>query len=391
MPPLPPVDDAFHAAAMTDERCLSDIRQVAKLLDEFSEGSLFLVADAAAYHHSGAEDLLGPMLGRFQVNVFQEFQPNPKFEDVQRGLDQFRRNPAEIVLTIGGGTAMDIAKLVATFAPQSSDPRSLILGQESLVEPAVPLIAIPTTSGTGSEATQFAVVYLNGIKHSVDHPSLMPAWCVLDPKLTATLPSRITAQTGLDAFCQAIESLWSVRSTPLSTPYATEAVQLALAHLPDAVHTPTPSSRSAMCRAAHLAGRAINLTRTTGSHAISYALTSDHGIPHGHAVALTLGPMLLYNHGLTNEDNNDPRGIAHVHRTLKHILGLLGCSTPQEGCRRIQEFVQAVGCEICLSELGITGEQALRSIAGKVNTERLNNNPRSLTGEQLLALLQSIA
>lgn len=389
---LPEVEIRTDAAAeMTDERCLPDVCHVAGVLDDLSGRSVFLVADEMAYRHSGAADALGPILDRHRVHVFQDFEPNPKLRDVHQGLEQFRRAPADVVLAIGGGTAIDIAKLIATFAPQSADPRTLVKQQHQLLEPAVPLIAVPTTSGTGSEATQFAVVYVDGLKHSVDHPSLMPAWCVLDPKLTATLPPRITAQTGLDAFCQAIESLWSVRSTPQSSAYATEAVQLSLVHLPTAVQAPTAAARAAMCRASHLAGRAINLTRTTASHAISYALTSDHGIPHGHAVALTLGPMLIHNHGLTDDDNNDPRGIAHVRQTMKHILELLGCPTAEAGCARIQQFVREVGCETRLSELDITDESSLRAIAGKVNPERLNNNPRRLTDDQLILLLRSIA
>lgn len=377
-------------AVMTDERCLSNLGQLAGLLDQMSVQSLFLVADAAAFRHSGAEDRLSPLFEKFHVSRFSEFEPNPKLPDVQRGVEQFRRDPTEVVLAVGGGSAIDIAKLIAAFSPHSEDARALVLSGSQLNRPSVPLIAVPTTSGTGSEATQFAVVYVDGVKHSVDHPQLHPAWCVLDPALTATLPPRITAQTGLDAFCQAVESLWSVRSTPLSTHDATEAVRLALANLPAAVHAPTQDSRAAMCRAAHLAGRAINITRTTASHAISYALTSDHGIPHGHAVALTLGPMLLHNHGLTSDDNNDSRGVPHVQRSLNHILDLLGCADAEEGCRRIQEFVQAVGCETRLGELGIRDDQSLRAITGKVNTERLSNNPRGLTNEQLYALLQSI-
>jgi alcohol dehydrogenase len=386
-----PTDVSIPAAAqMTDERCLVELTQVADALRELSAQTVFLVADAEACRHSGAEEVLDRVLAPYRVSLFSEFEPNPKYEDVLRGIEAFQKNPADVVLAVGGGTAIDVAKLIAVLSPQPAGPRSLILKEADFSEPAVPLIAVPTTSGTGSEATQFAVVYLNGTKHSVDDPRLLPAWCVLDPKLTATLPPRITAVTGLDAFCQAIESLWSVRSTDESNRYAREAARLAWEHLPAAVREPTLTSRQAMCRAAHLAGRAINLTRTTASHAISYALTSDHGIPHGHAVALTLGPMLLHNSRVTETDCHDPRGPEHVRRTLKEILEVLGASTAAEGADKIDAFVRSIGCETRLNRLGITSEESLRMISGKVNTERLSNNPRRLTEEQLVSLLQSI-
>ncbi|MES2791122.1 MAG: phosphonoacetaldehyde reductase [Planctomycetota bacterium] len=400
MPRTPPKDQDIDTpilesakpspTEMTDARCLPEIRLIVNAFDELSAKSVFVVADTLAYRGSGAEAIVGPILSRYRTTIFDRFEPNPKLADVQEGIRQFQQAPADVVLAVGGGTAIDIAKLVAAFSPQTHAPRSIILREHPLVEPAVPLIAAPTTSGTGSEATQFAVVYVDGAKHSVDHPSLMPRWCVLDPALTAALPPRITAHTGLDALSQALESLWSVSSTRCSTEYATEAVQLALQHLPEAVSQGTPTTRAAMSRAAHLAGRAINLTRTTAPHAISYTLTSDYGIPHGHAVALTLGAMLVYNSEVTDEDINDPRGVGHVRQTIEHILKLLGCHTPQEGCLRIQQLIQSLGCETRLSELQITDQEALRSVAQKVNTERLSNNPRRLNGDQLLQLLESI-
>lgn len=388
---LSPMEQSLpDTAEMTDERCLSELSQVADALAEHSAQAVFLVADLHACRHSGAQKVLDRVLAPYRVSVFSEFEPNPKYDDVLPGIDAFRENPADVVLAVGGGTAIDVAKLIALFSTQPADPQSLILQEAGFTAPAVPLIAVPTTSGTGSEATQFAVVYLNGSKYSVDDPRLLPEWCVLDPMLTATLPPGITAVTGLDAFCQAIESLWSVRSTEASNRYATEAARLAWEHLPAAVREPTPESRQAMCRASHLAGRAINLTRTTASHAISYALTSDHGIPHGHAVALTLGSMLLHNSQVNAADCHDPRGWEHVRQTLEEILELLGVSTAAEGAHKIDEFVRSVGCETRLNRLGITDEESLRSISGKVNTERLSNNPRRLTEEQLITLLQSI-
>ncbi len=376
---------------MTDDRCLSKVDDVADLLNRLQAKSVFLVIDEIAYDHSGAKREIEPILRNYEVTSFSNFEPNPKFEDVLSGMKLFQEARPDVVLCIGGGTAIDISKLIVTLSNSPVDPHTLVTKSSLLTEPRCPLIVVPTTSGTGSEATQFAVVYLDGVKHSVDHPALMPAYCVLDAALTANLPAPITAQTGLDAFSQAIESMWSVRSNDQSFSNAQEAAELAFLHLERAVRSQDHESRLAMCRAAHLAGRAINQTRTTAPHAISYAFTSDYGVPHGQAVALTLGPMLVHNAGVTENDVNDPRGVAFVQQRIKRILSVLNCETPQQGCQVIQDFVQRVGCQIRLSPFGVHGgDEELLGISRKVNLERLSNNPRKLTTEQLVELLRSI-
>lgn len=378
------------SAEMTDDRCLHNLGQLTEVLATLRARSLFLVADPVAYVASGAALRLKPILAGHRVTLFQDFDPNPKLEHLKEGLARFREQPGEVVLAIGGGTAIDLAKLIAWAAPQNEPLRDLLLGSGRASQPALPLIAVPTTAGTGSEATQFAVLYVDGHKRSIDSPELMPKFCVLDAHLTATLPAQITAHTGLDALCQGIESLWSVQASERSIGYAAEAISLAWHSLADAVKRPDESTRAAMLRASHLAGRAINLTRTTASHAISYAFTSDHGIPHGHAVALTIGAMLVHNAGVTPADNQDPRGVEQVRGRIAQILELLGCEDAFAGRARIGELLDAIGCERRPSRLGVVGREAIEKIAGKVDAQRLGNNPRRLTHEQMVTMLESL-
>ncbi len=375
---------------MTDDRCLHELGQLSDVLEELRCRSLFLVADPIAYVASGAAGQLASILSRYRVTSFQDFDPNPKLAQLVAAVELFREQPGDVVLAVGGGTAIDLAKLIAWTGPQDASPRELVLGRRQPVQPALASIAVPTTAGTGSEATQFAVLYVDGQKHSVDSHELLPKYCVLDASLTAALPARITAHTGLDALCQGIESLWSVRATERSIGYAAEAITLAWRSLADAVNRPDGPTRAAMLRASHCAGRAINLTRTTAPHAISYAFTSDYGIPHGHAVALTIGPMLIHNAGVTAADNQDPRGVEQVHGRIARILDLLGCEDASAGCARIGDLLDEIGCERRPSRLGVMGREAIEKIAGKVNAQRLGNNPRRLTHEQMVTMLESL-
>ena len=164
----------------------------------------------------------------------------------------------------------------------------LATNKAEISSPGKKLIAIPTTSGSGSEATHFAVVYVGGEKFSVAHPIYMlPNVVVLNPSLTYSMDSYQTALSGVDAFAQAMESYWSVNSTEESKKYSIEALELIIEHLPLAVNY-NDNSRDIMLHAANLAGKAINIAKTSGAHAISYVLTSKFNIPHGQAVALTL-------------------------------------------------------------------------------------------------------
>jgi len=361
------------------------------LVESTAANRLFLVVDSGALAACRLADRLDDMLRSREVFRFTDFDLNPKIEDVERGVLRCREFEPDLVVAFGGGTAIDLGKLVSSFAVQTAPPRDIVLGHAPIDYPGRQLVAIPTTAGTGSEATHFAVVYVDGEKYSVAHPSMLPAYAVIDPALTYSLPPQVTAATGLDAFCQAVESLWAVGSTDSSVNDATRAVRLAWQHLPAAVQHPTAAARIAMCEAAHYAGRAINVGKTTAPHALSYRITSRYGIPHGVAVAMTLSPLLAYNAETTIADCQDPRGLQHVQRQVASIVGLLGARDVAEACQKIEAFNTQTGSPSSLAAAGITEESQVRDIVSSVNAERMANNPRRLDPDVLQKLLMARA
>ena len=366
------------------------LAEVGEILQQLSARRLFFVVDESAYAASGASATLEPRFRSRSVTTFSGFELNPKLHDIERGIEQFREAHPELVVALGGGTAIDLAKLVGNLANQDVSAREIILGQARILRVGPPLVAIPTTAGTGSEATHFAVAYVDGAKYSVAENALLPNFAIVDPSLTHSLPAGVTAATGLDAFCQAIESMWSVHSTTESVGYAEESIQLAWRHLAVAVQHPRMDARNAMCRAAHLAGKAINISKTTAPHAISYTITSQLGVPHGCAVALTLGAVLAFNWHVTEADCNDRRGADYVRTTIDNIVRLLGFETAHDAQRGIQSFVASLDCPTRLSEVGVTSDAQIEEIVQHVNVERLANNPRLLTNDSLRAILASI-
>ena len=367
------------------EPLIESIADACSVLESLPIERPFLVLDGAAYEASGARDALEPFIMRKAAVRFSEFELNPKLEDVQRGIEAYRSSKSDFVIALGGGTAIDLAKLIGALSVQTYSARDIATGSASIQVAGRPLMAIPTTAGTGSEATHFAVVYVDGKKHSVAHPSLLPEYAVVDPTLTESLPQRVTAATGLDAFCQAVESIWAVAATDESMDYATEAARLAFENLVAATNAPTPEARRAMCRASHLAGKAINITKTTAPHALSYALTSRYGVPHGMAVAFTLAPVFAFNANLTDHDCTDPRGAPAVRERISRIVDVLGGGGVEPACASIHKLLSQLGCG-ALSD--VCRESDLVSIVDSVNVERLSNNPRRASREQLLDILQ---
>ena len=364
------------------------LRAITEVLDSQDVRSLFVVADRVACEKSGAKEVLSEALEGREVAFFFDFEPHPRWEDVERGLALFRDSAYDAILAVGGGTAVDIGKLIGLSSAQRAHPIDIIKTGAQLQPRSTTFIAAPTTAGTGSEATHFAVLYVDGKKYSVVHESLLPDVAIIDPTLTYSLPPYQTAATGLDALCQGIESYWSVNATQESKSFAEEAIRLAWTCLHDAVHSPTPEVRAAMCRAAHQAGRAINISKTTACHALSYAISMRYGLPHGIAVALTMGPVFAFNTGITDDTNNDPRSASYVRETMHELTTLLSCESPDEVDARFRAFTRSLDCPATLSEAGIDDAEDLRYIAKSVNLERLANNPRRLSETDVQKILE---
>jgi alcohol dehydrogenase class IV len=367
--------------------CDGAIADLERVLSELSARRIYLVADTVAYWASGAEVQMAGTFASRELLRFSEFEVNPKSQDVERGVQQVREFRPDVVVGFGGGTAIDLAKLISSLARLESPLDAVITGAAPIDYEKIPLIAIPTTAGTGSEATHFAVVYHEGKKYSVAHPSLLPDFAIIDPVLTFSMPKSLTASTGLDALCQAIESIWAVGTTDESIRFATQSLKVSLKHLECAVRVPTPEARRGMCDAAHLSGKAINISKTTAPHALSYWLTSHYGIPHGVAVAIFLGRMLEFNAQVTVSDCNDPRGRQHVQRRIASLLQTLGVKDAADGRRKVEALIAGIGCPTALRAIGIVDDAEVRQLIDEVNVERLFNNPRKVSASQLFELM----
>ena len=323
---------------------------------------------------SGAKQALAPMLEGYAVHECSGFGVNPKLEEAEPLYRLFLEKKCNLILAVGGGSVMDMAKTVKFLAMQKKE----LPDAEN-----IPLVAVPTTAGTGSEATRFAVIYIQGVKHSYADDHLLPDAAVVDARLLEGQSAFQMAVSGADAFAQAVESIWNVNATQESSAYAEKAAVLAWSHLPAAV-AGNLEAREKMAEAAWLSGNAINITKTTAPHALSYGFTSLYGLPHGQAVSLFLPFFIAYHLALKPEDCNHPLGADHVRQQMEKLAFLLKIS-PCNMAAEVMQWLKSLTVEIDFRKLGIDQEGYFCALEG-YSPERLKNNPGQVTRKILEAV-----
>lgn len=315
------------------------------------------------------------------ITCFNDFSPNPKYEEILQGVKAFRKNECDFILSVGGGSAIDVAKCIKMFVGLKENED--YLGQE-IAENEIPLFAIPTTAGTGSEATQFAVFYRNGNKYSVEHKSALPRYVLLYPDNLVTLPDYHKKATVCDALSHAVESYWSLHSSLESRKLSETAIHLILDSIDGYLENNAACCRG-MLLASNLAGQAINITKTTAAHAMCYKLTTLLSIPHGHAVMLCLPEVWEYMQ-VRLDMCIDKRGRRYLQETLDLLARCFNQETPECAIRFLKQMRSKLG-------LGLTeslDEEQLALLVDSVNVERLGNFPIALTKEDMYGIYRSI-
>lgn len=316
-----------------------------------------------------------------KVIRFSDFVSNPTYESVKVGVDLFRNENCQTIIAVGGGSAIDVAKCIKLFANMNSDISYL---EQEIIENNIFYVAVPTTAGTGSEATSFAVIYKDGKKVSIADESCIPSIVLFDPSVLEHLPLYQRKVTMLDAMCHTIESLWSVNSTAQSRKYAKEALQM-ICKFGKAYIDNDAEGNEKMQQASFIAGKAINISKTTAGHAMSYILTEKYGIAHGHAVAICLSELwpYMYSH---MDDCIDPRGKVFLNNVFVEIASCMGCSDIWGAIDYYKKMLVQMGIDSPRNnKLRDTWD-----LVKEVNVERLKNNPIKLSEDVIRDLYNKI-
>jgi len=345
------------------------------------------------------------------VHVFTGIEPEPTEDQIRAGVEELRRVEADAIIAVGGGSVLDAAKAMRLFheSPQLSirelalpflDARKRIASFPQIAH-ALRLIAIPTTSGTGSEVSPAAVLTVGHRKVTLVDYSLLPDMAIVDPTLTVTMPPSMTADTGIDALSHALEAGVSIFASPYTDAFCMQAVRLILDALPRAYRDGSDlEARTAMANAATIAGLAFSNAFVGLCHALAHAAGARFGLPHGRSIAIFLPHVLRYNASLPSKFMPAPGYSAYVapekYAQVAWILGFGGRSESSRRERlfeRVDELLAEVGEPRTLAETGVTKEQfeaALPDLARAAYMDpSIRTNPRIPLVREIVALLQA--
>lgn len=333
-------------------------------------------------------------LGDLQVGrIFTDIPRDSSVDTVNRIAGEYRDYGCDSLLAVGGGSVLDTAKGVRLLISQKADDLKTLMGCESISRGEhIPFVAVPTTAGTGSEATAVAVIKdtVNHVKMEYISAQLMPDVAVLDPRMTMTLPPRTTASTGMDTLCHAIEAYSCIQKNPVSDAYALTAVGLVRENLIKAVRFGgSAKARLALANASFLAGAAFSNSMVGIVHAIGHALGGVCGVPHGDAMNILLPAGMMFNRRVCGDSYG---------KLLFYLAGeevYLKTPPRKRGDRAIAEVLRLRSCLHKLTGLPQTLKEAGVDPASfpEVAKTALNDgaaivNPRQVTYEAVIRILE---
>jgi len=359
------------------------LKEVGKIVKPYGKRALVVTGRSSA-RRLGFLGILEKKLREEKIEpvFFEKVEPNPSIETVEEGAKLFREEKCNLIVALGGGSPLDAAKGIGLLVANPA-PLSLYYGKNKVKKEIPPLIAIPTTAGTGSEVTPYTVITdTRGGEHRkkiIADPHLFPREALIDPDLTLSLPLDLTSDTGIDALSHAVESYTSRRAFHLSEVIALEAVKILGKYLPEVFNQPRDRKvRSCLIYASTLAGIAIAQTGTTLLHPMGYRLTSDLGLPHGRAN----GILLPWVWELNFSGNPDK---------FSRLIGYLNKNTPEsqkknarESALMVKDFLHRAGLP---RDLNLKVEEKLLvSFAREVTEDKvkLANNPREVSLEEII-------
>lgn len=279
----------FNGEILSSDNYLETLKNV--VTDSHLER--ILVVTSPSFRLSGELDKVVNMFEGEIVHCFSQVKPNPEVGDIESLINQYLTQDFDAIVALGGGSVMDTAKVVAYALAVKTADLSAVLTKIANERAQLPLICIPTTSGTGAEVTPFATVWDSQTQTKFSFNGVTANQVILDPRLTLSLPKNTTLYTALDALSHALESIWNKNADFISRAYAERAINLVCDNLPRVLEAPDNiSARVELQQAAVLAGLAISTTKTAIAHALSYPLTLAFKVPHGLACSFTLPAIL---------------------------------------------------------------------------------------------------
>lgn len=360
---------------------INALREVKNIIDQQGFQNTLIVTDPGI-SQTGLIDELTQYVKHINYDVFKECQPNPTVANCYDALEKLKAIDGEVVIAIGGGSSIDVAKAVALLATNDGKIEEYE-GIDTFENDLLPLIAIPTTAGTASEVTNFTVITDEDreYKFTIGGVRIAPEWAVVDPVVTLTLPPHITASTGLDALVHAIESYTSKMANPITKTLAREAIRKISANLRQAVYNGEMKYRDEMLMGSLLAGLAFNNTRLGNCHALSHPVSAIYGVPHGVANAILIPHVMQFNIKAA------PELFADIAEDMGEKLdGLTLLEKAQKSVDAVRKLATDIGIPEDFSSFGVDHSQIDKMTKDALLSGNIAVNPRITKYDDVVGL-----
>lgn len=320
-----------------------------------------------------------------ESECFTETEGNPSTDTVVKATEGFKKSKADFIVAFGGGSPLDVAKAVAVLATYGGNIVDYE-GAGKVMGPVVPMIAIPTTAGTGSEVTAFSVItdHSRNYKLTVVSNYLLPAYVILDPDLIATVPANTAAACGIDAMVHALEAYISKAASPFFDIFAREALRLIGGSIRDYVaDRSNPAACESMMVGSLFAGIAFSHARLGNVHAMSHPVSAYFDVPHGVANAILLPTVVDF-----NKDAADPEKYRYIYGCISKDMGADINFTPDMLATEIRMLNYELGILPTLSDIGVTSDKFEQMADDAMKSGNIQCNPQFTMKNDILKLYE---
>ena len=363
----------------------NSIEDIQNFIKDKSFKKIFVLCGKKSFITTGAEKIFKRILQDKEIKLFYKNSELPILEELIMITNEIKNFKPNLILAIGGGAVIDYSK-IANVIDVRPDLAELIVNYSyPFKSKFTKLAVIPTTAGSGAEVTSNAVIYVDGIKHSFESELLIPDNFFLIPEFLISAPHKIKASAGFDAIAQALESLVSKKSNSQSVEYASKSLRISINNYISFLNNPNLKNATEMSIAANLAGKAINISKTTAPHATSYPFTSLFNISHGHAVGLFFEKFFKFN--FNNLEKSETT--FDLKKRFDLIFNLFNVSGINDFNSKISFMKKEANLEDNLAKLNININQSSENIIKGINLLRLGNNPVKIDGKDIYNIISN--
>ena len=367
---------------------MNTLNQLGEEVKKLGGTHVLIITDKGVVGAGILDKIIEP-LKREKINfeIFDQVEPEPPITNSLTAQKMGTTAKANVLVGVGGGSSMDVTKVASVLMKEKVEVKDLF-GVEKVTRPGIPTIMVPTTSGTGSEVTRMAVLTdkEENLKKVVSSFAIMSQVAIVDPMLTVTMPPKVTASTGIDAFIHAVESYIAINASPLTDPLAWEATRLIAENLGPAVaNGQNLSARYNMALGSLMAGITLNNAGVGVVHALAYPIGAEYHVPHGIANVVTLAESMNY-----LSIANIPKFVQLAKAMGEPVEGISSREAAARGIQAMRALAQSVGLPCRLGDIGADPQKIpAMAVAAFKEKRLLGNTPRQLTQDDLRQIFEA--